>query len=349
MKFIKRIFLFISLFALYIIAREFLELYVLMRSVHPIAGYATLIIIMAAIIYFVAIPVIKILRIPIYKGPTKDKDKEIEIIRQRNERFKKNEVVKKLDIDFSIESDERKIYKDIIRELNLECQKIRSRYVSQLFYTSSISQNGFIDAILILSSSISLVKEIFLLYNGRVSNRDLLAIGQKIYYSMAIGGSEGVEYATDELISRFASESIKSIPFIDKILGSLADGFVNAVLLTRISYITENYCKLTYIQSDRDIYPSPKFIVGATRSITANITDRITNTLRKMTVDKSINFALVAANPIGFVLSKTIDKMTEDSDKIDPKVKYNLKEGVMLVGNPISYGLGKLLASLRKK
>jgi len=349
MKFFKRILFFFSLFVLYFIVKELLQLYFLMKSVHPYVGYFTLLLLAASIFYFVIIPILRIIRIPVNRGPTTNKDEELTLIHERLERFKRNNFLAYINFNFSQNEDESQLYKNIIKQLNMECDRIRVKYVSQLFYTSTISQNGFIDAILILSSSISLIKEIFILYNGRVSNKDLLVIGKKVYYSMAIGGSEGIEYATEEILSKLASESIKSIPFIEKILGSLADGFINAVLLTRISYITENYCKLTYLQTERDLYPSPKFIASATKNITSDIIDKMLSALKKMTVDKSINFALVAVNPIGYVLRKTVDAVTHDSEKIDPRVKHSLKEGAMMIGNPISYGLGKLISSLRKK
>jgi hypothetical protein len=320
-----------------------------MKSIHPVAGYGALIIILAAVIYFVLIPIYKILKIPVYKGPTLNANHESHLINQRINRFKTIELLKNSELNFDNISNGKEFYQQAIKKFEPECDKIRKRYVSQLFYTSSISQNGFIDAILILSSSISLIKEIFILFNGRVTNKDLMKIGRRVYYSMAIGGSEGIEYATEELLSKLASDSLKSIPFIEKILGSLADGFVNAVLLTRVSYITENYCKMTYIKSERDLLPSPKFITNATKNITSDITDRLISNIRKMTFEKSIDFALVAVNPIGYVLGKTIDKVTQDSDAVAPKVKSGLKEGAMMVGNPVSYVLQKLIASLRKK
>jgi len=347
MRFINRILFFFSLFIMYLIGRELIELYLLMKSVHPLLGYFSLMVILAALIYFVITPVIGILKIPINKGPATNIKHEPRLISERIQRFKFNEFLKNIEFDFHHTGDEKILYAAIIKKLEPECEKIRKKYVSQLFYTSSISQNGFIDAILILSSSISLIKEIFLLFNGRVSNKDLLAIGKRVYYSMAIGGSEGIEYATEELLSKLASDSLKSIPFLDKILGSLADGFLNAVLLTRVSYITENYCKMTYIQSERDLLPSPKFIANATKNITYDIIDRIFSTIRKIMLEKSLDVALVAVNPIGYVLTKAIDKITHDSN-MDPRVKNGLKEGAMILGNPISYGIGKLIASLRR-
>ncbi|MBC8384334.1 MAG: hypothetical protein H8E57_02310 [Candidatus Cloacimonetes bacterium] len=345
MKFIKKILFFISLFLLYIIIREFLELYTTMKSLHPYAGYGTLIVIAGIFIYFVIIPVLKILRIPKSFAPTTEKSKEEKLIAERIENFRKNDFLIKSDFDFSDISNDKEGYNKIIKVLEKECNSLRKRHVSQLFYSTSIAQNGFLDAILILSASINHIKEIFLLYNGRVSNRDLFTIGKKVYYSMAIGGSEGVEYATEEVFSKFATEGLKSIPFIDKILASLADGLVNAALLTRISYITENYCKLTYIASEKAIYPSPKFVINSAKNITADMIDKIYKIIGKMAIDRSVNFALVAVNPIGYVLGKTIDK----SESIHPLKKESWKDHAKLVGNPLAYGLEKLYNSFKKK
>ena len=345
MKFIKKILFFISLFLLYIIIREFLDLYATMKSIHPYAGYGTLIVIVGIFIYFMIIPVLKIIRIPKSFAPTTDKRKETQLISERIENYKKNEFLKNINYDFSGISNDKESHEKIIQVLEKECNQIRKKHVSQLFYSTSIAQNGFLDAILILSASINHIKEIFILYNGRVSNRDLFTIGKKIYYSMAIGGSEGVEYATEEVLSKFATEGLKSIPFIDKILASIADGLVNAALLTRISYITENYCKLTYIKSEREIYPSPKFVINSAKNITSDMIEKIYKIIRKMAIDRSVNFALVAVNPIGYVLGKTIDK----SESINPLKKESLKEHAKLVGNPLAYGLEKLYKSFKKK
>ena len=349
MKLIKKILFFISLFFLYIIFKEFLNLYSQMKSIHPYAGYAILILLGGIFIYFVILPVLKIIKIPKTYGPTKDKNKEESLISNRIKKFKENKYLKSIDFDFSEITNNKDGYNKIIKELEKEVNRLRKIHISQIFYSTSIAQNGFLDAILILSGSINHIKEIFILFNGRVSNRDLINIAKKVYYSIAIGGSEGVEYATEEIISKFASQGMKSIPFIDKILSSIADGLVNATLLTRISYITENYCKLTYIKSDKDIYPSAKFIINSVKHITWDMIERIFKTLRKLAfkfaLNKTFDFALIAVNPVGYVLGKTIER----SDKLDEEKKNRLKEHAKLVGNPFAYGLEKLFKSLKKK
>jgi len=317
MKLLNRILFFFSLFLLYIIGREFVELYILLRSLHPFAGYAGFIIIIAFMGYFAIIPLYKIFKIPKHSGPISDKSREDELIKKRLDNFPGNKYLQSTEFDFASLSPGRAGYDKVIAILENECRQIRKRYVSQLFYRTTIVQNGFLDAVLILSSNINLVKEIFILYNGRVSNRDLFNIAKKVYYAIAIGGSQGVEYATEEIISKFGFDSLKGIPFADKVIGSMAEGFVNAVLLTRISYITENYCKLTYIQSDRDLNPSTKFITSAVDHITSDMSKRIINALKKLAIDKAGDFARYAANPVKYLFSQSEHKseFSEEASK----------------------------------
>jgi hypothetical protein len=343
MQILKRILFFISLFLIYIIIRELLELYYYAQTIHPILGYVVLGIIMIAFIYFVIIPAYKIFTLPVNPGPVLTKSKEDALIATRTKKFAKNKFLYSKQIDIDIARDNRDRYNQTIQILEKECSKIRKKYVAQLFYSSSISQNGFIDAMLVLSYSVNMVKDIFVLYNGRVTNRDLLNISKKIYYSIAIAGSEGIEYVTDEIITKLASDGVKSIPFIDKILGSIADGFLNALLLNRISYITENYCKLTYIESNNDLYPSPAKVFNATKHITADMTIKLIAVIKKISLDKTIDFALVALNPVGYVWEKTFDKLLADKTLEDRGFFKNLIiETGKFAGNPLTYGFGKI-------
>jgi hypothetical protein len=344
LKFIKKIIFFLSLFLFYFIFKEFLQLYTSLKSFHPYAAYVFLFVFAGIFLYFVVIPIIKIFKIPRNPGPTTDKTKENLLIAKRMELFKKNKYLQSIHFDFSELESTKENYDKIVKILEKEAAKIRKKHVSQLFYSTSIAQNGFLDAVLILSASINHIKEIFLLYNGRVSNRDLITIAKKIYYSVAIGGSEGIEYASQEIFSKFATQGMKSIPFIDKILASIADGFVNAALLTRISYITENYCKLTHIKSERDIYPNPQFVFNSAKNITADMMERIYGAIKKMALERTLNFALVAINPIGYVWSRSIEK----SENINPLKKEKMMEQAKLIGNPLAYALEKLIKSLRK-
>jgi hypothetical protein len=311
MKIIKKIVFFFSLFLLYFILKEFVELYNLAKSIHPYFAYAVVILLAAFLVYFAFIPIYQIFRMPKNYAPVKNKSEVPALLEKRINNFKKNKFLVKSGFDFSTINYDEENHKKIISILEKESDRIRKKYVSRLFYSTSISQNGFIDAILILSSSVNLVKEIFILYQGRVTNRDLFTIAKKVYYSIAIGGSEGVEYAADEIFSKLSTESMKSIPFASKILSSLADGYVNAALLTRVSLITENYCKYVYIESDRDLYPSSKFIITTTRFLTSDILSLVNRKLLKTPKEKLENIIRKTPNPLAFIMGKNKTEINE--------------------------------------
>ncbi len=97
---------------------------------------------------------------------------------------------------------------------------------------------------------------------------------------------------------------MKSIPFASKILGSLADGYVNAALLTRVSIITENYCKFIYINSDRDLYPSTQTIISTTKFIVNDIVEIIRERIIKTPKEKIENVIKKSGSAIKYFFGK---------------------------------------------
>ena len=347
MKFIKRLLLLFSLALVYLIVREFLELYYYLSNIDSILAYLFLLLLVLTISYFVIIPLYQIIKLPKNLGPCRSKSFEDALIEKRIKTFRSNPNLSEFNFSLDTGVDSKEQYSETIKFLDKKCESIRKTRVANLFYSSAISQNGFIDAILILSASISIVKEIFILYNGRVSNRDLLVIAKHTYYSIAIGGSEIVEYPIEEIYSKLASEGMKEIPFVDKILGSIADGFVNATLLTRISLITENYCKLTFIESDKDLYPGTKSIVESTKNITSDLKSKFIKAILRFGKEKGIGKGLKLLNPLGYIMEKAVDKYVPETSPDVFITKQGLKFTSRLIGNPITTGIEEII-KLRK-
>ncbi|MEA1973431.1 MAG: hypothetical protein U9N34_09090, partial [Candidatus Cloacimonadota bacterium] len=265
MKYLIKLFYFFSLFIIYIILKEFLELYAVTKSIHPYFGYSVMIILVSFIIYFGIAPLLKIVSMKNTFSPIKDENQIEMQLQKRMEAFKKNPAIdfNVLNLTGNLQAD----YDLIVQQLEKKSNEIRHDYVTRLFVSTTVSQNGFIDSILIFSASVNLIKEIFTLYQGRTNIKNVFSIFKEVYLSMAIGGSQGVEYAIEELIQKFASDGLKNVPFFDKFFTSIADGFVNAAFLTRVSLISENYCKTIMIKSKRDLYPSTSFIFSSTKHI----------------------------------------------------------------------------------
>ena len=349
-KFIKKIFFFLSFFLLFFIIKEFISFYAYLKVIDPILALISISLLGALTVYFVVIPVIQIFSIPVNPSPTTHPTLEMYVIEKRMKRFKNNPLLLDKGLDLQKLQTTREDYNQVIKILNKESEKIRRKYVSQVFYRTGIVQNGFLDALLILSSGVAMVKDIFTLYNGRVSNRDVWRIGKQVYYSMLVGGSEAAEYATEEVFSKFATDSMKSIPFLDKILTSMADGLINAALMTRVALITENYCTKTYIKNYRDLYPSPQFIIQTARSITSNIVSNIVLLLKRMASEKTVDILLKVGNPVGYIFEQAIDAaFPNEQEKEESGFKKGLKTSMKFLGNPVIYGIEKLVERSRAR
>jgi hypothetical protein len=307
MKYLKRIIFFAAILASYFIVKEFLQLYFYISSINQVLGYLFILILVGFLSYYVIVPLYSILRAPVSPGPAKNRKEVQKLIELRMKNFQNNSLIKEANIDISEPTEDN--YNRAVEILSAECEKVRKKYVNQMFYSTAISQNGFLDAIIILSSSVNMIKEIFTVYNGRVANRELIIIGKKVYYSVIIGGSEGVEYATEEIFSKFSTDMMKNLPFLNRVLSSLADGFVNSVLLTRVSLITENYCKLLYIESDKDLYPSPKVAFTTAKDIVWDVVSNVKENLTSMAKSRSELLLEKTYVPISSLLDKSYETL----------------------------------------
>ncbi len=343
LRYLKKIAIFFTLFLSFFVAKEFLALYTYVNAIHPILGWVFLGFLGVTSLYFVIIPIINILMIPVSPSPTLIKKEEPGIIKKRIKRLKN--IPETQAIDITPASNYKEEYDLLVKGLTKDSFSIRKKYVLKVFYGTGIVQNGFFDAMIILASNVSMVKEIFILYNGRVSYKDLWKIGKQLYYSLAIGGSEAVEYGVEELFSKLATKGMQSIPFLEKVTSSVADGYINALLTTRVALITENYCTKTYIENENDLYPTASLLVKTTQSITSGMIDNIIAVL-KNTVgsEKTTDFLLKAANPVGYVFEEAIERTIPESES---SLKKNLKTGASFIGNPIIFGIDRWIKRSR--
>jgi len=312
LKFIKKIFLAVSAVLLYLTVKEFLQLYSYLSSINIYLAIVVLIVLAVFIIYFGIYPLIQIIFLPSDLGPTFDRTELQSVIDKRVKKLRRNNFLIESEFDFSEINNDEQSYGKLISAINPEVQRIRKKHVNSVFYGTAVSQNGFLDAIMIFSASIKMIKEIFTLYNGRTNNRDLLAIGKNVYYSIVIGGSEGIEYASEEVFSKLATDSMKSIPFLDKIFSSLADGFVNALLLTRISLITENYCTKLFIENRKELFPNPSFVIDTAKDLTKDVVVKIKSNLLALAKEKTENLISKAFNPVILVFDKGYTSLKEN-------------------------------------
>ena len=313
----KRILTLLSIVLSYFIVKEFLILHQAATSLHPWGGWGVIILFAGGLGYFVLIPLMNILIIPARLRPARDPEHIDRVAATRVKRLRGNAKLRDLDIQIEEIAATPEGYRHIVEALRPQSDQIRKRYVTQVFYATSIAQNGFLDAVIILSTATAMMRDYFLLYQGRVSNREMVKIGRLVYLSMAIGGSEGVETATDEILSKLVSTGVKSVPFAARLFGSVADGFVNAALMTRVAMVTENYCTRLFAESDRAFYPTLHAVVSATKTVTGDLIERVTHELRKLAKDQTGSAIKAAVNPVRTVFTKAFSKSSDPGDSAE--------------------------------
>jgi len=346
MKMLKRLALFIVALFVYLILREMLNFYVLAYTANPYLGYLVLVILLSVLFYFVIIPLYRISRVSGDPGPVRKKRKEAELMEMRLQRRLGNKHLKDMGYTHPVEGSLEERYELSTEELSQRCDEMRRRYVvSPFLQQCRFPVMGLSMLFSIFSANVNLVKEIFVLYTGRASGRDLFQILKQIYYSIAIGGSEGVEFAVEELISKMGSDTLKSIPFFDKVMASIAGGFTNAILLSRISLIAENYCRMTTIESTHDLSPDPVQILDSTKAIVAEPIRRIKQQLNDIAKQKAIDFSRYAINPSRTVIEKALDKFRSQSDEEETQ---SAKRSIAIGLNPLKYFSFRRLRKSRK-
>ncbi len=338
LRFIKRVFVFFALFILYLVLKEILQLYAVLKAVHPWAAVGFALLIGAAILYSLIYPAVRLLFMPVYPGPVNNEKDVPRLIEKRVRLFEVNPYMKTQQLE-TPHSDLPVLYEHQVKILKSECHRIRKKYILQMFYSTSIAQNRFLDAMLVLGISFNLVKEIMILYHGRLVMRDLWTIGRKIFLAVILAGSEGVEIAAEEVVRKLAADPLRNIPYLDKIVGSIADGYVNATLMARISYICENYCTMTLIRSGRDLNPSLDFIAATVRTVTGQIIEHFGKALRKVTINKAADMVLFARNPVRELIVRSDDKTLTSA----------IKDVSLLPFNLIGQGFSRIINTMRRK
>ncbi|RMD47974.1 MAG: DUF697 domain-containing protein [Ignavibacteria bacterium] len=273
-----------------------------LHSIHYSLGYLFILILLITMYAWVGKPIYKIYRMPKHGSPAKTSIGRNQLLKQRLNSFQKNPNLPEFNIqDFESEEE---AYNHAIEILKKKVDETRKKYIPKIFVGTAVSQNGFIDAIIVISGSINLMKEIFTIYNGRVTNADMIKLFKKIYFAMAVSGSDSAVYATDELLTSIGGNTLKAIPFVDKILSSLADGFVSAMLVTRISYIVENYCTMLQIKSDHDLNPGMKVLRHTSLALISPQISKIKDSLLSIKGKKLETDSKYLMNPLAYIMEK---------------------------------------------
>lgn len=250
-KQLGRIFLFsaiaVSTFATIVIVNQTIQFVQFASTIHPTLGSIVLIVLLLVFGLLVLIPLISIIRLPRVLRPPKDDDGakfEAYLVKLRK-RLARNPHL----VDHDIDLGTRTGIEAALKILDEQTDAIIKSSASMMFVSTAISQNGRLDAIMVLVAQARMVWRVAHLYNQRPHWRELL----DLYTNVAVTAlfvteiedldiSEQIEPIVASILGSGAAGVIPGVSIAANILASsLLEGTANAFLTLRVGIVCKKY------------------------------------------------------------------------------------------------------------
>jgi hypothetical protein len=231
-------------FAVIVVNQSF-QLVELADRLHPVAGDVVFWTILALFGFCAGVPLFVLLTLPApliapeqADGPEHEKH-----MRRLRKRLAKNPHVtgapeQVLEIEAAL------------RELDVVADQRTKAAASQVFMTTAISQNGSLDALLVLAAQSKLVLEVARVYYQRPTLRDLLYLYSNVAATAFIAAElEDIDLSeqVQPILTAVLGSSVAAIPGMSAAAGlfvnSVTTGAGNAYLTLRVGIITRHYCR----------------------------------------------------------------------------------------------------------
>ena len=136
------------------------------------------------------------------------------------------------------------LYNEVNRVFNKsikkQINKIIIKNASTVMVSTAISQNGRLDAIMIMSVNLKMIKEIVLKCGFRPSYANLGKLSVNVLGTALI--AEGIENLDiTDILPASATQFLAEVPLLKPILSSVTQGIANALLTARIGILTRKY------------------------------------------------------------------------------------------------------------
>lgn len=246
---------------------------------------------------------------------------------KRNQHLKKAGLVPK-DVDMLPEA---------IEYLNKEASKVISDTANIVFLTTSVSQNGKLDAFTVLITQSRMVWKIAHLYYQRPTLREMVYLYANVGASTLLASEiEDLDISTQiepVLQSFFRNSAGKSIPLIGPtaniILDSLMEGSTNAFLTLRVGNIASKYCG-SYEVTTKEKLKKLAFnqSVSQLKEIVLKSSARIFTGLFKATKKAGTETLRSGWEAISDAGGKIIEGISEKGKKVNPFRKKRSKVSV---------------------
>lgn len=211
--------------------------------------------------------------------------------------------------------------------LDKEASKVVHETATAVFLTTSVSQNGKLDALTILATQSRMVWKIAHIYYQRPTLREMIYLYANVAGASFLASEIedlDISQQIEPVISSFLRSSAgKSIPVIGPtahiVLDSLLEGSTNAFLTLRVGHVTKKYCGCNQVASRSKLRKEAFF--GATkelRTIIVESSGKIISGLARATRKAGADTIRSGWEGIKNAGSKVADGITEAGKKVNP-------------------------------
>jgi hypothetical protein len=221
-------------------------LYLMADRINPLWGQIVLITCSVIIFGLLAYPLVSFMRMPRPLSPPQ-KDAEVERYQQKLvSRLAGNSILRENNYKLKTTKD----LPEAIELLNKEANKTIRETATVIFLTTSVSQNGKLDAFTVLGAQMRMVWRIGKIYYQRPTLREIMRlytfVGTSSFIASEIEDLDITKQIEPVATALFKNASGRSVPLIGPaatiIMDSLLEGSTNAFLSLRVGILTKKYC-----------------------------------------------------------------------------------------------------------
>ncbi len=231
---------------LVIIFNQVMQVYLYASAVNQTFGIVVATVLGMVFLALLLAPILLFLRLPKALIPPDSEEEMTDYLPKLTGRLAKNKLLTGHTFDWSQKEDVQRA----LAMLDVRTNEIIQKTARNVFLATSISQNGKLDALMVLSTHTKMLWDIAHIYYQRPAPRDLLALYSNVAATTLLASqledldiSEQIEPVLGTVLQNSA---MKSIPFIGPMssvaLDSLMEGSINAFLTLRVGIIAKRYC-----------------------------------------------------------------------------------------------------------
>lgn len=246
---LRRLFVTLSVFAglsfLVILVNQTAQLVAMASTLSPLAGRVVLVLLVAAFLGAIAVPVALFMRLPAPLVPPSDEngvafERHLDLLRRR---LRRNRHVADLPID------DRAQVEVALQRLGAVSEDLTKRAAGRAFLVTAISQQGALDGVALLWIQLQLIWDIAHLYYQRPTLRDMVFLYANVLGTALLANRlEDVDLSEQlrPVMTSLMGSTVANLPgvqaFGSTIAQSTLTGAVNAFLTLRVGFVASGYC-----------------------------------------------------------------------------------------------------------